>query len=84
MPEVKGWLFDLYAGSQEDLVIWLLTQSDNGRVDCQLFHQAFPVTFYAAGAAVRLRQLWRYLTKPICAPEIRTCSTARHFFSRAS
>ncbi len=61
MAEVKGWLFDLYAAPQGGLVIWLLTQQADGRVDCQPYQQAFPVTFYVAGPAPRLRQFWRYL-----------------------
>lgn len=61
MTEVKGWLFDLYAGAAGDLVVWLLIQQDDESVDCRPYQQAFPVTFYAAGPAARLRQLWRYL-----------------------
>ncbi|MGB9639529.1 MAG: DNA polymerase domain-containing protein [Anaerolineales bacterium] len=61
MTVVEGWLFDLYPSSQGDLNVWLLTQQADGTVDCRLYHQDFTVTFYAAGTAGRLRQLWRYL-----------------------
>jgi len=61
MTEVKGWLFDLYAGTAGDLVVWLLIQHDDNSMECRSYQQAFPVTFYAAGPPPRLRQLWRYL-----------------------
>lgn len=57
MVEYNGWLLDLYADPKGGLVFWLL--EDTGK-RCRL-HQPFPVTFYAAGPAERLRALWRYL-----------------------
>jgi DNA polymerase-2 len=57
MAELRGWLLDLYAGSPAGVVLWLL--GEDGRRYRLL--QDFPVTFYAAGPAERLRQLWRYL-----------------------
>jgi DNA polymerase-2 len=72
--ERTGWLLDLYdcperarrshprrgqeeSASQGGVILWLL--GDDG-VRYRL-HQPFPITFYAAGPAVRLRVLWRYL-----------------------
>ena len=57
MPEYRGWLLDLYAMPGEGVVLWLLC-SDGRR---HRLRQPFPVTFYVAGPAERLRQLWRYL-----------------------
>jgi DNA polymerase-2 len=57
MPEITGWLLDLFAGPAEEVVLWLL--GDDGAR--HRLHQPFPVTFYAAGPAPRLRLLWRFL-----------------------
>ncbi|MEJ2599696.1 MAG: hypothetical protein P8Z00_15280, partial [Anaerolineales bacterium] len=57
MNEIMGWLLDIYADSEDGVVLWLL--GEDGR-RYRLRH-AFAVTFYAAGPATRLRQLWRYL-----------------------
>lgn len=57
LREQEGWLLDIYADQQDGVVVWIL--ADNG---ARLrLHQSFPVTFYVAGAASRLRSLWRYL-----------------------
>ena len=59
MNEVRGWLLDLYAAGEEGLVLWVLCENGNRR---RLFHH-FPITFYAAGPAERLRQAWQFLEK---------------------
>ena len=56
MPELTGWLLDLYPSQDEGLVVWLLTGEGRHRL-----RQSFPVTFFAAGPAPRLRELWRFL-----------------------
>jgi DNA polymerase-2 len=54
--EITGWLLDLYA-TREGAVLWLI--GDDG--ERHRLYQSFPVTFYAAGPALRLRALWRFL-----------------------
>ena len=55
--EFKGWLLDIYDSPQDGVVLWFLCEDGQRR----RLHQPFPVTFYAAGEASQLRQLWRYL-----------------------
>src|SRR3990170_3025473 len=65
--EITGWLLDLYACPERSrrayatapcgVVLWLL--GDDGLR--YRLTQPFPITFYAAGPATRLRALWRYL-----------------------
>lgn len=57
MPELSGWLFDLYEDPKDGLVLWLI--GDDGAR--RRLHQPFPVSFYAAGTPERLRALWRWL-----------------------
>jgi DNA polymerase-2 len=57
MLETCGWLLDLYDDVQDGLVVWLV--GVDGRR--HRLHQPFPVTFYAAGDAKRLRALWKWL-----------------------
>ena len=57
MVERSGWLLDVYADQRDGVTLWLL--GDDGLR--HRLHQHFPVTFYAAGPAARLRALWRYL-----------------------
>jgi DNA polymerase-2 len=57
MPDLTGWLLDVYDEPGGGAVLWLL--GDDG-VRRRL-RQDFPVTFYAAGPPVRLHQLWQYL-----------------------
>ena len=58
MLEYCGWLLDMYEGiGDEGVVLWVLGE-DGQRHRLQ---RSFPVTFYAAGPAARLRSLWRYL-----------------------
>lgn len=59
MTEITGWLLDVYEDAHEGVILWLLGE-DGARH--RLRHD-FPVTFFAAGAAARLRQLWGYLRK---------------------
>jgi DNA polymerase II len=61
--KLSGWFLDVYAelnpapDSPAGVVVWFLSE-DGQR--CRL-SQPFPVTFYAAGPALRLRALWRFL-----------------------
>lgn len=55
--EILGWLLDIYANREDGLVLWLIGE-DGKRYR---LHQAFSVTFYAAGPAPRLRVLWQFL-----------------------
>ena len=57
MPELGGWLLDLYEDAADGLTLWLL--ADDGRR--LRLAQPFPVTFYAAGEPGDLRRLWRWL-----------------------
>lgn len=57
MPELTGWLFDLYADPCDGLVTWWIA-ADGSR--CRL-RQPFPVTFYIAGPEERLRQAEQFL-----------------------
>ena len=57
MSEYTGWLLDLYPDKKEGVVLWLASE-DGER---HRFHHSFPVFFYAAGTAARLRELWKYL-----------------------
>lgn len=59
MPDLRGWLLDVYADSSEGVVVWLLGE-DGTR---HRLRQAFPVTCYATGPAPRLRQLWQFLRR---------------------
>jgi DNA polymerase II len=52
----SGWLLDLYEAS-EGVTLWLL--GDDGQR--RRFTHDFPVTFYAAGPAPRLRLLWKMI-----------------------
>ncbi len=57
VTEHTGWLLDVYASQGENLALWLLDEDGTRR----RLLQPFPVTFYAAGAARRLRAAWRWL-----------------------
>lgn len=61
MSEHRGWLLDVYADPQQGLAVWLLEEGPEGALRRLRLRQEFPVTFYAAGTAAQLRQLWRYL-----------------------
>ncbi len=57
MSDLIGWLLDIYPGKGRGAVVWLLGE-DGLR---HKLWQPFPVIFYAAGQAHRLRQLWQML-----------------------
>jgi hypothetical protein len=62
MAEFTGWLLDLFEDPSGGVVLWFLEESG----ERLRLHQPFPVTFYAAGPAPRLRTLWQYLeSQPI-------------------
>jgi DNA polymerase II len=68
VPEYTGWLLDVYPDAQ-GVTVWLI--GDDGlrrRLRCN-----FPVTFYAAGPAERLRDLWRWLACRPAAPALSRC-----------
>jgi DNA polymerase-2 len=66
MTEHTGWLLDIYPDPQGGLAVWLLAD-DGARLRLR---QDFPVTFYAAGPAPRLRALWRFLHSQPEAPRL--------------
>lgn len=53
---IAGWLFDVYP-NETGLTVWLVGE-DGKRYR---FIQEFAATVYAAGAATRLRELWKWL-----------------------
>ncbi|GAP14331.1 DNA polymerase elongation subunit [Longilinea arvoryzae] len=57
MDEITGWLLDLYEDGERGLALWFI--AEDGRRLC--LHQAFPLHFYAAGPAPRLREAWQWL-----------------------
>ncbi len=57
MSTLRGWLLDLYSDDRRGLVLWIL--GDDGQ-RYQLLHD-FPVTFYAGGEIMKLRDLWTRL-----------------------
>ncbi|MHB1120116.1 MAG: DNA polymerase domain-containing protein [Bellilinea sp.] len=58
MPELSGWLLDLYEHPQDEVVLWLL--ADDGRR--VRLRQTFPLTFYAAAEQeAGLQSAQRYL-----------------------
>jgi len=67
MPEVKGWLLDLFEDQEEGLVLYFITE-DGQRLR---LHQEFPITFYALGQNSELRELWRFLATQSCRPKLR-------------
>lgn len=54
-----GWLLDLYLNREEGLNLWFISAEDDRRV---CFKQAFPLTFYLAGAKTSLREVWKKLS----------------------
>ncbi|NOH14106.1 MAG: hypothetical protein HND51_20875 [Chloroflexi bacterium] len=57
MPELRGWLLDVYAHAEDGLVVWLIGE-DGERYR---FKQDFPIRFYVHGPTEELRELWKYL-----------------------
>ncbi|MEN6435636.1 MAG: DNA polymerase domain-containing protein [Anaerolineaceae bacterium] len=58
MPEVKGWLLDLFEDPVDDVVLYLIAKKGQR----YRLHYALPITFYAMGSNEDLRALWRFLT----------------------
>ncbi len=57
--EISGWLLDVYAATDQGVVVWLLGD-DGGRYQLR---QPLQTTFYATGPFPRLRELWWYLRR---------------------
>ena len=66
MPELKGWLLDLFEDQEEGLVLYFIT----GDGQYMRLHQEFPITFYALGQSNELRELWRFLAAQPCHPKL--------------
>ncbi len=67
MQAVSGWLLDVFENTQAaGAVLWFL--SDKG--ERLRLHQPFPITFYVAGPAARLREVWRFLKDHPSAPRL--------------
>lgn len=61
MTDTTGWLMDLYP-DERGVTAWILCQDD----ERLCLHMDFPVTFYASGPSVKLREAWKYLAdKPV-------------------
>ena len=71
MPELTGWLLDLYDHPQDEVVLWLLAE-DGQRVRLR---QTFPLTFYvAADQETGLQSAQRFLeSQPLPVELYRTC-----------
>lgn len=65
MTDLTGWLLDAYAAPGEGAVLWLAAGEERIRL-----RMRFPVTFYAAGAAPRLRALWQWLENQAERPQL--------------
>jgi DNA polymerase-2 len=59
MPDLTGWLLDLYEEESGGLALWLIGD-DGGR---HRLRQDFPITFYAAGPNAQLKALWAWLKR---------------------
>jgi DNA polymerase-2 len=57
--ELSGWLLDVYDNHHGEITLLFLDEEG----ERYLFTQDFPVTFFAAGKAQRLRLFWAYLEK---------------------
>ncbi len=63
--KLSGWFLEVYpelsldSDSPGGVVVWFLSEAG----ERFRFRQPFPVTFFAAGPALRLRALWRFLQK---------------------
>ncbi len=67
MREVNGWMLDVFENTQmPGVVMWFL--SDKG--ERLRLHQPLPITFYVAGPAAHLREVWRYLKKHPSLPRL--------------
>lgn len=77
MPELDGWLLDLFEDQNEGAVFYFISQ-DGRRVR---LHQEFPIVFYALGTNSELRSLWRFLASQPRPPRLRR-DTRYDVFSR--
>lgn len=57
VDEISGWLLDVYADTNQGVVVWLLGV-DGERYQLK---QSFHTTFFATGPFPRLRECWRFL-----------------------
>lgn len=69
MPEKKnelhGWLLDVLP-NEKGLTVWVVGKDGKRRA----LHHNFPVTFHAAGPAMQLRALWKWLLQQPEAPRL--------------
>jgi len=77
MPELNGWLLDLFEDAEDGLVLYFIAQ-DGRRLRLRF---ALPITFYAQGPDERLRELWRFLAGQSPKPGLRR-DKRRDVFSR--
>jgi len=77
MPELNGWLLDLFEDAEDGLVLYFIAQ-DGRRLRLRY---ALPITFYAQGPDERLRELWRFLADQSPKPGLRR-DKRRDVFSR--
>jgi DNA polymerase-2 len=75
--ELTGWLLDLYPDPRDGLALWLL--EDSPQQAARRLRQSFPVTFYAAGPAERLRALWKHLLTCPQRPRLERCQRRELF-----
>jgi len=66
MPDLTGWLLDLYEEESGGLALWLIGD-DGGR---HRLRQDFPITFYAAGPNAQLKALWAWLKRHPLKPHL--------------
>jgi len=66
MPDLTGWLLDLYEEESGGLALWLIGD-DGGR---HRLRQDFSITFYAAGPNAQLKALWAWLKRHPLKPRL--------------
>lgn len=66
MPDLTGWLLDLYEDEDGQLALWVIGDDDSRH----RLRQAFPIAFYAAGANDRLKSLWTWLRRHPLKPRL--------------
>ena len=67
MPELHGWMLDLFEDQEEGLILYFIG-TDGQRLR---LHQNFPIIFYAQGQNTELRALWRFLGTQPNPPKLR-------------
>ncbi|MCJ7696651.1 MAG: hypothetical protein MUO40_14670 [Anaerolineaceae bacterium] len=77
MPELHGWMLDLFEDQEEGLILYFIT-TDGQRLR---LHQDFPIVFYAQGQNSDLRALWRFLSTQPNPPKLRR-ETRSNVFTR--